>query len=75
MLDDTGNPIEYQRSATAGDSLSFTAELPAALLNQPFIQLFSVIIIQAPKTISHWARDQLAVDDIMIETEKELTGS
>ncbi|MFT4032626.1 MAG: CotH kinase family protein [Siphonobacter sp.] len=65
LLDDSNNPIEYTRNATAGHSQTFgPTALPATLLNKPYIQLLWQYYYVASSASG--ARAQLRLDDIII---------
>jgi hypothetical protein len=64
LLDSLGQPVEYRRSAVAGHTAVIgPTPLPAALLNQPYVQLrwkyYWMTGLDGP-------RDQLRVDDVMV---------
>ncbi|MCE7060305.1 CotH kinase family protein [Dyadobacter sp. CY343] len=67
VLNTSSQPVEYVRSATAGHSQMMPwVKLPAAALNQPYVQLLWRYYCIDP-TISG-ARDELRLDDIAIQS-------
>ncbi len=70
LLDSNNQIIEYSRGV-AGDSAVFEVVLPATLLNQPYIQLMWRYY---KKNGSSSNRDELGIDDIIVESQRELSG-
>ncbi|GAB4026945.1 CotH kinase family protein [Spirosoma koreense] len=65
LLNDSNQPVEYLRNATAGHSLVLgPVSLPAALLNKPYVQLLWQYYWTGTGTSG--ARDQLRLDDIVV---------
>ncbi|MCX6216996.1 CotH kinase family protein [Spirosoma sp.] len=65
LLDASNNPVEYVRNASAGHSQVIgPVDLPATLLNKPYIQLLWQYYWTGVGTSG--ARDQLQLDDIVI---------
>lgn len=71
LLDENGQIIEYARQAN-GQNQSFSLEnLPASILGKDYVQLMWRYYFTGNTTSqSSDARDQLAIDDIVIKTEK-----
>ncbi|MBN8823481.1 CotH kinase family protein [Spirosoma sp.] len=64
VLDSQNNPVEYVRSATAGDSQVLgPVALPATVLNKPYVQLLWQYYWTG---VGSNARDELRIDDIII---------
>lgn len=70
LLDANSQVIEYSRGV-AGDSAVFEVELPVTLLNQPYIQL---LWRYYKKNGSSSNRDELGIDDIIVESTRVLSG-
>ncbi|SDM92878.1 CotH kinase family protein, partial [Siphonobacter aquaeclarae] len=69
LTDGGGNPVEYVRNTTAGHSQTFgPVALPAALLNQPYVQLLWQYYYTGIGTSG--SRDQLRIDDIVVSRDK-----
>ncbi len=76
VLDGNGNPVEYIRSSTAGDSALLEVELPAGLLNQPYIQLlWRYYYTGVQSDPNSGARDELGIDDIIVKNQRILSGT
>lgn len=64
---EAGLPVDYTRNATAGHSSSFgPVQLPAAVLNQPYVQLLWRYYLVSGTS---GARAQLRLDDIMLSAD------
>ncbi|WP_158549988.1 CotH kinase family protein [Runella aurantiaca] len=70
LLNESNQVIEYNRGLV-GDSAVFEVKLPAALMNQPYIQL---LWRYYRKVVTSGSRDELGVDDIFVETKRVLNG-
>lgn len=75
LLDSNGNVVEYTR----GTSGSFTqipeVNLPPETLNQPYIQiLWRYYYTGVQNDLNSGTRDELGVDDIVVKSEKNLSG-
>ncbi|AWV96675.1 CotH kinase family protein [Arcticibacterium luteifluviistationis] len=69
-----GSPLEYARQNNAGDSTVFeNIELPTELMGKSYVQLLWRYYSLNPNDSG--SRPQLAVDDIKIETTKDISGS
>ena len=69
--DESQNSVIYMRQAS-GDSMVFDLTIPDTLLNQPYIQLFWQYYFTGTRNDPEsGARDQLAIDDIILETTLE----
>ncbi|MCU0342084.1 MAG: CotH kinase family protein [Spirosomaceae bacterium] len=73
LLDESGQPVEYIRNATAGHSQVFSTMLPSSLVNQPYIQLLWQYYYTGVGTSG--ARDELGVDDIAVTGQADLSGT
>lgn len=71
LVNENGQVIEYNRGSIAGDSAVFEVRLPVALLNQPYIQLLWRYYRKAGTSGN---RDELGVDDIVVESTRVLSG-
>lgn len=71
LLNESNQPIEYI-SSTTGSNQTFTHTLPAQALNQPYVQLMWKYYHVSGGS---GARDQLGIDDILVETELNLSGN
>ncbi|WP_262709310.1 CotH kinase family protein [Emticicia agri] len=71
LLNENNEPIEYVSAAT-GHSRTFTHTLPETLLNQPYVQLLWKYYHFSGESST---RDQLAIDDIVVEPELSLSGN
>ncbi len=72
LLDENNQIIEYNRGTTAGDSAVFEVKLPATLLNQPYVQL---LWRYYRKNGTSDNRDELGIDDIVVESKRVLSGT
>jgi len=73
VLDGNGQPVEYVGSTVTGDSAVIgPVVLPAGMLNKPYVQLLWRYYYTG---VGDGARDQLAIDDIVVSTYKTLTGT
>ena len=73
LLDGNNQPIEYTSSTNGHSSQFENIILPDTLLNQPYIQFFWRYYYTGIGTSG--MRDQLAIDDIIINSELNLTES
>ena len=76
VLDTNGNPIEYNRSSTAGTQVAFqNIKLPVAASNNQYIQLLWKYYYKGVQNnILDGSRDQLRIDDIVVSSKKIYTN-
>lgn len=76
LLDTNGQVVEYIRGNSGTNSIMEEVYLPNNLLNQPYVQLFWRYYYSGVQNdINSGARDELAIDDIIIKSERNLTGN
>ena len=77
LLDASGNIVEYQRSATAGQFMEFkNIKLPSAICNKPYVQLFwRFYYTGVQNDILNNVSDELGIDDIEVYSKKVISGT
>ncbi|MDZ7935149.1 MAG: CotH kinase family protein [Emticicia sp.] len=76
LLDNTGQVVEYIRGASGTFTQMPEVNIPTELLNQPYVQLlWRYYYTGVQNDINSGARDELGIDDIIIKSEKILSGN